>query len=74
MKTTSIWGKVLDPLQNKQTNSWRGTTSKESMDPMGDLIKHNMAKFNRYFETIEALNEKNPSKEDTLKVCQKYIN
>jgi hypothetical protein len=36
---------------------------------MGDLIKHNMAKFNRYFETIEAFNEKNPFKEDTFKVC-----
>jgi hypothetical protein len=33
---------------------------------MGDSIKHNMAKFNRYFRTIEALNEKNTSKEDTL--------
>jgi hypothetical protein len=32
---------------------------------MGDPIKHNMAKFNRYFGTIEALKEKNTSKEDT---------
>jgi hypothetical protein len=33
---------------------------------MGNPIKHNIAKFNRYFGTIEALNEKNPSKEETL--------